>query len=85
MRRPERRLITGVDASERPIDQVGADLLLQVVVAPIKQMLENQHANHDFGGRAETATTATLRPPTFEPLRQHLGHGLVLEQRVDLA
>jgi hypothetical protein len=36
-------------------------------------------------GVAETSATPTLRPPSFERLGHDLNHGVVLEQRVDLA
>ena len=79
------RHLAGIDARERAIHQIGADFLLQVVVAPVEQMLQDQHPDHDLRRRAGTAAATTLRPPRFERLRDDLNHGLVLEQRVDLA
>jgi hypothetical protein len=40
----------GIDARERAIDQIGPQLLLEVVVAPVEQMLQDQHPNDDLGG-----------------------------------
>src|SRR5439155_9686632 len=39
----------------------------------------------DFGWSAETAATPTLRPPLLKRLGHNLNHGVVLEQRIDLA
>ena len=40
---------------------------------------------HDLGRRPRTSAAPTLRPARLERLRDDLNHGLVLEQRVDLA
>ena len=40
---------------------------------------------HDLRRRARAAAAPTLRPARLERLRDDLNHGLVLEQRVDLA
>ena len=74
-----------IDARERAIDQIGADLALEIVIAPVEQMLQNQHPHHDVGRGPRTPAPPTLRPPRLERLRDRLNHGLVLEQRVDLA
>ena len=74
-----------IDPREGAIDQIGADLVLEIVVAPIEQMLQNQHPQHDLGRRAGTTAPPTLRPARFQRLRHRLNHGFVLEQRIDLA
>jgi len=76
--------IAGIDPRECPIDQVGADLVLQIVVTSVGQMLQDQHPDDDLRRRARTAAAPTLRPPSFEALSDDLNHGFVLEQRVDL-
>jgi hypothetical protein len=48
-------------------------------------MLQDQHPDDDLGRRTKTAATATLRPPFLKGLRNDFNHGVVLEQRVDLA
>jgi hypothetical protein len=48
-------------------------------------MFEDQHPEHDLGGRSRPAATSTLWPTRFQALRDGLNHGFVLEQRVDLA
>ena len=72
-----------IDSRKRAIDQIRADFLLQIVKAPVEQMLQNQHPNHHVRRRPRTSTPTTLRPSCFERLGHDLNHGLVLEQRVD--
>jgi hypothetical protein len=48
-------------------------------------MLQDQHPEDDLRRRAEAAATPTLRSARFERVRHDLNHGVVLEQRVDLA
>jgi hypothetical protein len=48
-------------------------------------MLQNQHPDHDLRRRPRPPAAPALRPAPFEGLRHDLNHGLVLEQRVDLA
>ena len=40
--------VAGIDAREHPIHQIGAHLALQVVVAPVEQMLQDQQADMSF-------------------------------------
>jgi hypothetical protein len=79
------RHLARIDAGKRAIDQVGADFLLQVVVAPVEQVLQDQHPDHDFGWRAGTSAATTVGPPGLQCLRDDLNHGLVLEHGVDAA
>ena len=72
-----------VDPRKRAIHQVGADLVLKIVVAPVEQVLEDQHPQDDLRGRPESTATPTLRPAGFHRLGHGFNHGLVLEQRVD--
>ena len=77
------RHFVGVNAGERAIDQIRPHLLFQVVVAPVEQVLQDQHPNHDLRRCPRPAASTTLRPSRLERLRDDLNHGLVLEQRVD--
>src|SRR5262249_21110707 len=77
------RYFLRINARERAIDQIRPDLALQVVVAPVKEMLQDEHPQYDLGGRAETPTVLALRPPRFGTLRHRFNHRFVLEQRVD--
>ena len=72
-----------IDARECAIDQVRPDFLLQVVVAPVEEMFQDQHPNHDLRGRPWSPAATALRPPRLERLRHHLNHRFVLEQRID--
>src|SRR5262249_9241861 len=64
---------------------IGANLVLQVVVTPVEQMLQNQHPDDDLRWRARPTASPTRRPARLERLRDDINHGLVLERRVDLA
>ncbi len=77
--------LAGVDAREGAVHQIGAHLALQIVVAPIEQMLQDQHPQHDLRRRARAPAASTLRPARFHGQGHGLNHGLVLEQRIDLA
>ena len=77
------RHLARIDARKRAIHQVGADFLLQVVVAPVKQVLQDQHPDHDLRRRAWTSAATTVRPSCLECLGHDLNHGLVLEHRID--
>ena len=48
-------------------------------------MLQDRHPDNDLGSRSDSAAAATLRPALLEGLGDDLKHGVVLEQRVDLA
>ena len=71
------------DARKGAIHQIGADLVLQLGVAPPIQVFEDQHAHHDFGGRAGPASPPALRPSTFQRLGHHLDEGLIIDQAID--
>jgi hypothetical protein len=47
-----------IDAGEGAIDQIGADLALEIVIAPIEEMLQDQHPQHDVGRRPGAAPGA---------------------------
>src|SRR2546425_4416821 len=49
------------------------------------RVLQNQHPDDDLRRRARTAAPSTLRPTSFEALRDDLNHGFVLEQDVDFS
>jgi hypothetical protein len=75
--------VAGIDACKCPIDQVRPDFVLQVVIAPIKQVLQNQHPDDDFGRRSEPPAASTLGPAFLERLGHHFNHGRVLEGGID--
>src|SRR4029450_13379459 len=72
--------VAGIDAREHAIDQIGAHLAFQVVVAPVEQMLQNQHADDDLGWRPRPPASPALRPASFESSSDDLNHGPVLQQ-----
>ena len=72
-------------AAEAAVDQVGAHLALQRFVAPVADVFEQQHAQHDFGrGLGPTAATAlgAALSLCFVNAVQQL---VIVEQLVDLA
>jgi hypothetical protein len=77
------RHFSRIDTGEGAIDQIRADLALEIVIAPIEEMLQDQHPQHDVGWCPRASTPPTLRPARLQRLRHRLNHGLVLEQRVD--
>ena len=75
--------LAGIDARKHPRHQIGPHFALQVVVAPVEQLLQHQHADRDVGRCPGPSAAATLRPVRFKRLGHHLNHSFVLEQRVD--
>jgi len=73
----------GIDAGEGAMDQIGADLTFEIVIAPIEEMLQDQHPQHDIGRGPRASASPTLRPARLERLDDRINHGLVLEQCVD--
>jgi hypothetical protein len=73
--------VPSIDTRKCPIDQVGPNFVLQVVVAPVEHV--HQHPDNDFGRRAQTTAALALRPPPFQRLSDNLNHGFVLERGVD--
>ena len=61
--------VASIDAREHAIHEIGAHLALQVVVAPIREMLQNQHPNDDnhlvTDGRWPSAQLSDLRGHFF--------------------
>ncbi len=77
------RHLARINAREGAIHQIGADLALEIVIAPIEEMLQDQHPQHDVGRCPGAPAAPTLRPARLERLDDRVNHGLVLEQRVD--
>jgi hypothetical protein len=75
--------VTGIDAREHPIHQIGAHLALQVVIAPVEEMLQNQHPDDHIGRRPWPPAAPTLGPTFFERLGHDFNHGFVLEGDVN--
>jgi hypothetical protein len=74
-----------IDPGEGAIPKIGSHLRLEIIIAPIEEMLEDQHSQHHIRRCPSRSAPSTLRPPCLERLRDSLNHGLVLEQRVALA
>src|SRR6266436_7292494 len=76
MRQPDQclrvRNTFSVDPAERTIDQASPDLSLAFIEAPVGEMLEDEHPQHDGGGRSQSAPALTLRVA----LRQGLRHAI---------
>src|SRR2546425_370193 len=88
VRQPDQRLRVRdaftVNAAERAIDQAAPDLPLAFIEAPVGEMLEDQHPQHDGGGRAQSAPALTLRVALRQGLRHAIDEDIVVEQGVDL-
>jgi len=52
--------LAGADTGEVAVHQIGPDLTLQNRVAPIADVLQDQQAQHDFGGVAGSAMAAAV-------------------------
>ena len=74
-----------VDPAEGPVDQAPAHLPFALVKAPVVQVLEDEHAQHDGRGGAQAAPALTLRMAPRQGLRHPIDEALVIEQRVDPA
>src|SRR2546423_14210159 len=49
-----------VDPAERAINQAPPHLSLTLIEAPVGEMLEDEHPQHDGGGRPQSAPAPTL-------------------------
>ena len=74
-----------VDSAEGPIDQAPAHLPLALIEAPVVQVLEDQHPQHDGGGGPQAAAALTLGMALGQRLRNAIDERLVVEQHVDPA
>jgi hypothetical protein len=71
------------DAAERAVDEVGPDLALALVKAPVEEVLEHEHAQRHRGRRSWAAPPRTERPTPREGLHHHVEQALVLQFGVD--
>lgn len=72
-----------VDSAEVPVHEVALHLPLELLVAPILQMLENQHPKGNLGRCARATAATALRKATAHRLEDGLHQGVVLENLVD--
>ena len=88
LRQPDQRFRVGdpfaVNPAERAIDQTPSDLALALIKAPVGEMLEDQHPQHDGGGRSQSAPAPTLGMASRQRLRHTIDEDIIVEQRVDL-
>src|SRR2546427_5429403 len=73
-----------VDPAERAINQAPPHLSLTLIEAPVGEMLEDEHPQHDGGGRPQSAPAPTLGMTPRQSLRHTIDEDIVVEQRVDL-
>ena len=87
MRQPDQRLRVRdaftVNAAERAIDQASPDLSLAFIEAPVGEMLEDEHPQHDGGGRAQSAPAPALGMTLRQGLRHAIDEDIVVKERVD--
>jgi hypothetical protein len=72
-----------VDAAERAVDQAPAHFSFALVKAPVVQMLEDQHPQHDGRRGAQTSPALALRMAPGQGFRHPIDKALVVEQRID--
>src|SRR3989449_272502 len=87
MRQPDQclrvRNTFSVDPAERAIDQAAPDLSLAFIEAPVGEMLEDEHPQHDGGGRAQSAPAPALGMTLRQRLRHAIDEDIVVKERVD--
>jgi len=72
-----------VDPAEAPVDEASGHLPLQLVIAPVAQVLERQHPQHHLGGRTRAASPRALPPPSTHHRHHPFDDLFVLERLVD--
>jgi hypothetical protein len=76
--------LAAIDAAEAPVHETAVHLALELVVAPLPQVLERQHPQHHLGRRAAATATRTLREAAPQHAKDFVDQRLVFEQHVDL-
>jgi hypothetical protein len=71
------------DAAEGTVDEVGPDVALALVKAPVEQVLEHEHPEGHRGRRAGAAPPRAERPTPGERLHHDVEQALVLQFGVD--
>jgi hypothetical protein len=72
-----------LDAAERAVDEVGPDLALALVKAPVEEVLEDQHAQDHRGRGPRAAAARTLRRAPRQRLNHQVHESLVVQLGVD--
>jgi len=72
-----------VDSAEGAVDQASAHLALALIEAPIVQMLEDQHPEHDIGGCPQSTAALTLRMTPGQCRRDTIDESVVVKKCVD--
>src|SRR5258708_3834141 len=73
-----------IDATKPSIDEAAGDLSLELVVAPVHQMLESQSTQHGLRWRPVPSTTPALRPAPTQHLQYAINQSFVFERPIDL-
>jgi hypothetical protein len=72
-----------LDAAEGTVHEVGPDLALALVKAPVIEMLEHEHPQGHRSRRARATPPRAERPTPREGLHHHVEQALVLQFGVD--
>src|SRR5579863_6029760 len=77
------RHLAAVDPAEVPVHEVAGDLPLELLVAPVLEVLEHQHPQRNLRRGAVPATPATLSEASPHRFEDTVDQRLVVEQLVD--
>jgi hypothetical protein len=69
--------------AERAVDEVGSDLTLALVKAPVEEVFEHEHPQSHRGRRPWAASPRAERPTPVESLHHHVEQALVLQRGVN--
>jgi hypothetical protein len=72
------------DTSEVAIDQVGADLAFQVLVAPVSHVLQDQQAQHHLGGKPRPAAPQAFRVAFDQSLMDGMNDLIICQDDVSM-
>jgi hypothetical protein len=72
-----------LDTAEVPIDEIAGHFPLELLVAPVAQVLEHEQPQHDLGRRAASTATRALRPATPHYSNYFVDDLVVIEQLID--
>ena len=77
------RNLPAIDPAEVPVDEVARHFPLELLVAPLLQVLQNEQPQRDLSGRAFTATTCALLEATAHRVENAVNQLLIVEDLVD--
>src|SRR5437667_935176 len=72
------------DAAEGTVDEAAPDFPLAFVETPLREVLEDQHAQDHGGGGAEATAALTQRIAPREPLDDQVDERFIVENGIDL-